>query len=176
MLPNMVKVMAPKNTPRTCARTSAASTTRPIMPPYRVRSAGSCTKLCTVRIWLNASSASAVASATLSCTPVLIRRSRLPKKSAVPTATGTTASAVSVSRGWIQVSSRMPPTSDSTCRENSATWWLSTPCRRPMSVVRRLVSSPVFRSAKNPGGWSSSLAKSSARSPATARSPVALRR
>ena len=129
-----------------------------------------------MRIWLNASSATAVASATLSCTPVLMRRSRRPKKSAVQTATGTTASAVSVRLGWSQVRRMMPPTSARTWRENSAIWWLRTPCRRPMSVVSRLVSSPVLRSAKKPGGMSSSLAKSSSRSPATARSPVALRR
>ena len=46
-------------------------------------------------------SASAVASATRSCTLVDILRSRRPKKKAVPTERGTMASAVSVRRGWV---------------------------------------------------------------------------
>ena len=45
-----------------------------------------------------------------------------------------------------------------------------------MSTVSRLVSSPVRRSAKKPGGISSSRANSSRRSPATACSPAALSR
>ncbi len=70
----------------------------------------------------------------------------------------------------------MPPRSASTCRANSEIWWLSTPWSRPMSTVSRLVSSPVRRSAKNPGGIASSRAKRPRRSPAMARSPTALSR
>jgi hypothetical protein len=68
-----------------------------------------------------------------------------------------------------------PPTSASSWRENSAIWWLITLWSSPMSVVSRLVSSPVRCSAKKPGGMVRSLSNSSRRSPATARSPVALR-
>jgi hypothetical protein len=105
-----------------------------------------------------------------------MRRRRRPKKKADPTTTGTTPTAVTVSLGCISVSRTTPPTRARNCRENSAIWWLSTPCRRPMSVVSRLVSSPVRRSAKKPGGISSRRSNSSRRSPATARSPVALSR
>jgi hypothetical protein len=81
---------------------------------------GSWVKLCTVRIWLIASSATAVASATLSCTPVVMRRNRRPKTTADPTTIGTTPSAVSVSLGCISVSRTIPPTSARIWRENSA--------------------------------------------------------
>ncbi len=104
-------VSIPKNTPRTLARLSAVRTLAWTRSPYRARSAGSWTKLCTVRICENASSATPVASATRSCTPVVISRSRRPNTSAVPTTTGATSSAVSVRRGWSQVSSTIPPTS-----------------------------------------------------------------
>ena len=127
-----------------------------------------------MRIWENASSATPVASASRSCTPVVMTRRRRPKKIAEPTTSGETASAVSVSFGCSQVSRMTPPTSERICRANSETWWLSTPCSSPTSEVRRLVSSPVRRSAKKPGGISSSRANSSFRSPATDRSPTAL--
>ena len=103
-------------------------------------------------------------------------RSRRPKKIADPTTSGATASAVSASRGWSHVSSTTPPTSERIWRANSEIWWLSTPWSKPMSEVSRLVSSPVRRSAKKPGGISSSRANSSLRSPATDRSPTALSR
>ncbi len=96
----VANVSTPKNTPRTRARSSAVETLASIRAPYRRRSSGSCTKLCTVRICENASSATAVASATRSCTPVVIRRSRRPKNIVEPTTMGATASAVRVSRGW----------------------------------------------------------------------------
>ena len=90
---------------------------------------------------------------------MVMRRSRRPKYSAEPTTSGTTPSAVSVSRGCIRVSRTTPPTSARIWRENSAIWWLSTPCSRPMSVVSRLVSSPVRRSAKKPGRHLQQLGK-----------------
>jgi subfamily B ATP-binding cassette protein MsbA len=60
------KVSTPKNTPRTLALRSAVRTLAAIRSAYRARSAGSWTKLWTVRIWEKASSATAVASATRS--------------------------------------------------------------------------------------------------------------
>ena len=90
----------PEEDPADARPASAVATLASTRSPYRRRSSGSCTKLCTVRIWLNASSATAVASATRSCTPVVMRRSRRPKNIAEPTTSGATASAVSVSRGW----------------------------------------------------------------------------
>ena len=112
----------PKNTPRTRARWIAAWTLALTRSAKRARSAGSCTKLWTVRIWENASSATPVASASRSWTPVVMLRSRRPKKIADPTTSGATASAVSVSRGWSHVSSTTPPTSERIWRANSETW------------------------------------------------------
>ncbi len=71
---------------------------------------------------MNASSATAVASAILSCTPVLIFRNRRPKNTAAPTTTGTTSSVVRVSSGCVSVSSVTPPRKYSTWRANSEIW------------------------------------------------------
>ncbi len=62
-----------------------------------------------MRISLNASSATAVALATLSCTRVLARRSRRPKNHPDPTTNGTTTSVVAIRCGLVIVSSVIPP-------------------------------------------------------------------
>ena len=60
----VVKVITPKKVARTRARCSDAVTTRPTRVAKRSRSYGSCANPCTTRIWPNASSASAVESAS----------------------------------------------------------------------------------------------------------------
>src|SRR5881397_3261184 len=51
---NNANVITPTKTPRTSARRTATRTTSLILRPYRAPSHVSCTKLCTVRIWVKA--------------------------------------------------------------------------------------------------------------------------
>ena len=95
-----------------------------------------------------ASSANPPASATLSCTPLVAARSARPNTIAAPTTTGVTASVVSVRCVCVSVSSTMPPTRNSTCRVNSLIHVFISVCSVVRSLDKRLVSSPVRRSAK----------------------------
>ena len=166
----------PNSVARIFARCTAAITTPARRPWYRRDSSSSRTKLCTVRICENASSAIPMLSAIRSCNPVLARRSRRPKKNAAPTTTGTTASVTVVSCGCVIVSIAMPPTRNSTWRDASDVHVASSVCSTARSADRRLVSSPVRRSVKKPGDRCTRCANTSSRSFAITRSEVLVSR